>query len=138
MRTEDVGDVFNHDSHEGIRLTASRNSSPGAGLYVLIDSRETTVLYAMTSDRLIGTNNWTKVEMVFDVPAPSVLITIGFFLAGKGKLWAAGFGFEEVDPPIETTLNLDLTREQRYDYTFARHKKRLKEYAHSPDAPVLR
>ncbi len=137
MRTEDVGDVFNNDAHEVTRLNASRDSSPGAGLYVMIDSREATVLYAMTSARLIGTNKWTKVEMVFDVPAPSVLITIGFFLAGKGKVWAAGFRFEEVGPLTETTFNLDLTSEQRYDYTVARHKKRLKEYARSPDTPLL-
>jgi len=89
----------------------------------------------MTRDGLIGTNSWTRVEMVFDVPTQSLLITIGFFLAGKGRVWAAGFGFEEITSPTEPIDDLDLAREQRYDYTVARHKKRLKQYARSLDAP---
>jgi hypothetical protein len=138
LRTENVGSVWNNDPPAVTQVAASRDSSPGAGLYVISDSREDTVLYAMTRVRLLGTNDWRKVELVFDVPAPSVLITVGFFLAGKGNLWAAGFGFEEVAPTTELTFALDLTRaEQTYQDRFARHKKRLKEYARSPDAPVL-
>jgi len=125
LRTEDVGSVWNDDPRSG----------RGAGLYVIGDSRADTVLYAMTRDGLIGTNSWTRVEMVFDVPTQSLLITIGFFLAGKGRVWAAGFGFEEITSPTEPIDDLDLAREQRYDYTVARHKKRLKQYARSLDAP---
>jgi hypothetical protein len=75
--------------------------------------------------------------MVFDVPSQSVLITLGVFLAGQGQLWASGFAFEEVSSSVLSTSDLDLTSTQIYDYTFARHKKRLKEYRRSPDVPVL-
>jgi len=137
MRTNDVGSVWNREPPVASRIAASAERSPGAGLFVINDSCEATVLYAMTRDRLIGTNDWTKVEMIFDVPVQSAIITIGFFLSGKGRLWAAGFALEEVTPATEATFDLDLTDEQKYDYTFARHKKRLKQYARSPYAPVL-
>jgi len=134
LGTQDVSSVWGNRN----KTPAETASSPGAGLYVVIDSREATVLYTMTRDRLLGTNDWTRVEMIFDVPAQSVLITIGFFLAGEGKAWAGGFALERVGPTIEKTPDLDLTDTQIYDYTFARHKKRLKEYKRSPDVPVLR
>jgi len=137
LRTLDVGSVWNDDPTGETRTVASRDSSPGAGLYVVIDSRDAIVLYAMTRDRLTGAHDWTKVDMVFDVPSQSVLITLGVFLAGQGQLWASGFAFEEVSSSVPSTSDLDLTSTQIYDYTFARHKKRLKEYRRSPDVPVL-
>jgi len=103
----------------------------------MIDSRDAVVLYSMTRDRLLGTNAWTKVEMILDVPDESQLITLGFFLAGKGRVWVGGFGFEDNNEPVNRTLDLDLTDTQRYDYLVAQHKKRLKDYARSPDTPVL-
>jgi hypothetical protein len=103
----------------------------------VIDSRDAIILYAMTRDRLTGAHDWTKVEMVFDVPSQSALITLGAFLAGQGQLWASGFAFEEVSSSVPSTSDLDLTGTQIYDYTFAAHKKHLKEYRTSPDVPVL-
>lgn len=137
LHTSDVGSVWNEDPNGATLTVASRDSSPGAGLYVVIDSRDAAVLYAMTRDRLTGANDWTKVEMVFDIPSQSALISLGVFLAGKGQLWASGFAFEEVSSSVPSTLDLDLTGTQIYDYTFAAHKKRLKEYRRSPEVPVL-
>jgi hypothetical protein len=137
LRTEHAGSVWNDDPPGATRIEAVKDTSPGAGLYVMIDSREDTLLYAMTKDRLVGTNNWTRLDMIFDVPLQSALVTIGVFLSGQGKLWATAFAFEEVSPSLPTTFDLNLTRTQIYDYTFAWHKKRLKEYARAPDAPIL-
>ncbi len=118
-------------------LSTTREKIPGAGLDVMIDSRDATVLYGMTQDRLIGTHDWIKAEMVFDVPTESVLITLGIFLSGKGRLWASGFAFEEVSSSQPRTSDFDLTRTQTYDDTVARHKKRLSRYRGSLDVPVL-
>jgi len=137
LHTNGAGSVWSDGFTGAHRSAASQSTSPGAGLYVVVDSRDGTVLYAMTRDRLIGENDWTKLEIVFDVAPQSALVTLGIFLAGKGELWATGFGFEEVSPSLPTTSYLDLTGTQIYDYTFARHKKRLKEYGRLPDAPVL-
>jgi hypothetical protein len=147
MRTEEIGSVWddNNQPPEIVDLNARVRSisesgarSPGAGLYAMIDSPENTLLYTMTRDRLIGTHGWTKVELYLDVSPQSALITIGFFLASKGKLWVSGFRFEEVTAPYDEVKSLDLTNEQQtYDYLIARHKKRMKDYSRSPYAPVL-
>jgi hypothetical protein len=60
------------------------------------------------------------VETVFDVPTDGVVITVGFFLAGEGKVWASWFEFAEVGRVTEVTPDLDLTASQHYDFTYAR------------------
>ena len=145
LRTERVRSVW-ASAHERANLPPLPSEtwidpkvSPGTGLYVFVDSRDKTLLYAMMRDRIQGTNDWTKVEMVFDVPPQSTVISLGFFLAGEGRVWANGFRLEQVDQSIETTLSrdLDLTETQIYEDTFAKHKKRLKQYSNLADAPIF-
>ncbi len=154
LRTDRVADVWDITGPETRRLRTSlmannleyRKVRPGAGLYVLLDSKVGTLLYAMTgdgtmgtADRLRGTTDWSNVEMIFDVPSQTMVITIGFFLAGTGKIWANRFRFDEVGSSIETTegRDLDLTETQIYKNTFALHKKRLRQYSNLQEAPIF-
>jgi hypothetical protein len=92
LLTEDLSSVWKNDSIGATRTAATRDNSPRAGVYLFIDSRDAILKYVMTRDRLLGTNDWTMVETVFDVPTDGVVITVGFFLAAvTGSSGVASF-----------------------------------------------
>lgn len=43
-----------------------------------------------------GTSEWSLYEIVLDVPKDSVAIAFGFFLSGRGEVWADEFKLERV------------------------------------------
>jgi hypothetical protein len=49
-----------------------------------------------------GDNDWTKCEIVFDVPEKCVIF-YGFILTGVGKIWVDNVSFEIVDDTINKT-----------------------------------
>ncbi|MDX1987323.1 MAG: hypothetical protein SFV17_11605 [Candidatus Obscuribacter sp.] len=52
--------------------------------------------------QITGTTDWTKHDIVLDVPAESVNIAFGVMLGGRGDAWIDDFSFEIVgkDVPI--------------------------------------
>ena len=55
-------------------------------------------------DRSIkGTTDWTKYEIVLDVPLKATNIAYGALLVGTGKIWFDNLKFEVVDNTIPTT-----------------------------------
>ena len=50
-----------------------------------------------------GTTNWTKYEIVLDVPSNATLIVYGALLAGTGQIWVDHLSFEIADTSVETT-----------------------------------
>lgn len=150
LRTDKVAPVWGSATALDMALAATDmalGTNPGAGLYVLLDSRDETpqkhfgtLLHLRTRDRLLGTNDWTRVYLVFDVPPSAMVITLGFLLVGTGRVWANGFEFGTVDRSVDTTLarDLDITETEIYQDRVAAHKERLKAYAHSPDQPIFK
>jgi hypothetical protein len=58
----------------------------------------------MDSRPVRGTTGWTRYDIVLDVPAESIDIAFGFFLApGGGKVWGDNFRFEKVDSTVPLT-----------------------------------
>jgi hypothetical protein len=51
---------------------------------------------------IVGTTNWTRYEIVLDVPSDSIDIAFGFVLGQAGKVWADGFKLEKV--PLSVAL----------------------------------
>jgi hypothetical protein len=51
----------------------------------------------MQNRRIIGTKDWKKCEIVFDVPDARCVINYGFLLSGVGKAWFDNISFEIVD-----------------------------------------
>jgi hypothetical protein len=43
-----------------------------------------------------GSSEWTRYEIVLDVPEDSVAVAFGFFLSGTGEVWADEFKLERV------------------------------------------
>lgn len=71
---------------------------------------------------LTGTCDWTRRQIVVDVPQEAESLHFGFYLRGSGKAWAAGFDLREADPSEASTrlnrfnpspVNLDFSRSAR-------------------------
>ncbi len=59
----------------------------------------------MNNRRIIGTKDWKKCEIVFEVPDKKCAIYYGFFLSGVGKAWFDNVSFEIVDKSVRKTAN---------------------------------
>ena len=57
---------------------------------------------------IIGNSDWTKCEIVMDVPAESITLKFGALISGTGKIWFDNVTFEILDnasPKISNELN---------------------------------
>jgi hypothetical protein len=92
-----------------IRMTGyvkSENVKDWAGLWLRVDQKNSDVSLAFDNmeDRSIrGTTNWTKYEIVLDVPEKASNIAFGALLAGPGQIWFGQLSFEIVDNSVKTT-----------------------------------
>lgn len=65
----------------------------------------------MQNRPIIGTTDWIKCEIIFDMPDSKSNILFGFILSGPGKAWADNVSFEVVDSTYNKTaapINLPL------------------------------
>lgn len=101
MATEYIG--------ERIKLTGhikSENVDNWAGMWLRIDPEKgyDDLGFDNMQDRSIdGTMDWTKCEIVLDVPEESWTLNYGVLLSGTGKVWFDDFSFEIVDKNTPTT-----------------------------------
>lgn len=92
-----------------IKLTAYMKSvdvDDWAGMWLRVDGSEGTksLSFDNMQDRPIkGTKDWTKCEIVLDVPEGATNIAYGSLLAGTGQIWFDGLKFEVASPAVQTT-----------------------------------
>jgi RNA polymerase sigma factor (sigma-70 family) len=96
----------------GIELTPGQERATAKVRMILIGGRA-----------FEGTQDWTRHELVFNVPDDANSIQIGYKLSNQGKVWIDGFQFELVDksvpltgtqqlmPPLQSPQNLDFVQE---------------------------
>jgi len=101
---------FSAEAYRGQRVRFSgavraNHVSGWAGLWMGTDSRDKqdTMLDDMTNRRIRGTLDWTRYEIVLDVPADAVVINIGVHLHGMGQLWLDDCAFAVVDNSVPLT-----------------------------------
>jgi hypothetical protein len=77
----------------------------GCYLWMRVDGQEMLNLAFdnMSTRRIKGTNDWTKCEIVLDVPQNAESITLGASLTGTGKLWTDDFALELVGLEVNST-----------------------------------
>ena len=86
-----------------IKMTSyikSRDVSDWAGMWLRVDSKEQGKVLSFDNmqDRAIkGTTDWTKYEIILDVPEESATLNFGVLLSGTGKIWIDNISFEIVD-----------------------------------------
>lgn len=103
--------LFSNESYRNQRLkmtgyVKSGGSADTAFMWVRIDDveKKITADFDNMHDRLIvGTKDWTKYEIVFDVPESKCVINYGFAVLGSGKAWIDNISIETVDRSVLKT-----------------------------------
>ncbi|MEK6646860.1 MAG: hypothetical protein AABY84_09340 [Candidatus Firestonebacteria bacterium] len=91
-----------------IRMSAyvkTENVGNWTGLWMRVDGPENKVLSFdnMGNRKIKGTVDWTKYEIVLNVPQNSTNISFGVLLEGIGQVWINSLQFEEVDSSVSIT-----------------------------------
>ncbi|MGB5849657.1 MAG: hypothetical protein WBH40_14280, partial [Ignavibacteriaceae bacterium] len=75
------------------------------GMWMRIDAENKTQLGFdnMQNRSIQGTTDWTRYDIVLDIPLNSKSINFGILLGGEGKVLVDNFNFEEVDKSVEVT-----------------------------------
>jgi hypothetical protein len=92
-----------------VRMTGyvkSENVTTWAGLWLRVDEpgSQQPLSFDNMSDRPIkGTTDWTKYEIVLDVPSNASLIAYGALLGGTGQIWFDRITIEVVSDSVPVT-----------------------------------
>ena len=108
---------------ERIKMTGyiKTENAEWAVMWLRVDSEDYKELgFDNMNDRPIkGTEDWTKCEIVLDVPEESYTLNFGVFLSSTGKLWFDDVTFEVVDketPLTSTTPTVELQKPTNLDF----------------------
>ena len=98
------------DAFRGQRVRMSgyvqaKDVADWAGLWMRVDGsqKEALTFDNMQGRPIKGTSDWTKYEIVLDVPAAAQEIAFGVLLTGKGQVWMDDLNFEVVGKDVPTT-----------------------------------
>jgi hypothetical protein len=91
-----------------VRLTGyvkSYDIEKWAGMWMRVDgeNREVLSFDNMQSRPIKGSTDWSKYEIILDVPENSKLIAYGVLLSGTGQIWLDGLNFEIIGSENQTT-----------------------------------
>lgn len=88
----------------------SENVSDWAGLWLRVDQAgsQQSLSFDNMQDRAIkGTKDWTKYEIILDVPTNASMLAFGALLSGTGQIWFDNITFEIVDNSIKPTGSIN-------------------------------
>ncbi len=75
-----------------------------SGIWMRVNSQERLLQFDNMQNRILnGTGEWTRFDVVLDVPPNSAVIIFGTLLHGGGQMWVDDFEFHEVDGDIPST-----------------------------------
>ncbi|MGA7541131.1 MAG: hypothetical protein WBW93_20415 [Steroidobacteraceae bacterium] len=101
--------VIAADAYRGSRLRLSgylrTRNADRAQMWMRVDGPDHKVLAFdnMDSRPVTGTTEWKRYDIVLEVPQNSVDVALGYFLAGRGKVWGADFKLDKVGATIPVT-----------------------------------
>jgi hypothetical protein len=136
-----IGQRIKADAYRGKRVRLSgflktTNVTSRARLWMRIDSAQGILGQDAMHDRALkGTNNWSKLEIVLDVPEDSAGIIFGLRLNGAGQVWMDDLRWETVESNIAPTRT-DNGRPATQQLTEDQLKRILQEYQPAPMHPV--
>jgi hypothetical protein len=87
----------------------SENVADCAGMWLRVDSRteNESLSFDNMQDRPIkGNSDWTKCEIILDVPAGSSTLNFGALISGTGKIW-----FDNISFVIVSTLTNEIPKD---------------------------
>jgi hypothetical protein len=75
-----------------------------AGLWMRADAEKTTLAFDNMQNRAIrGSTDWTRYDVVLDIPNTATSVYFGVLLDGTGAVWVAQFALEVVDASVPVT-----------------------------------
>ncbi len=99
------------------------------------DTKVTSDFDNMWERPIVGTKDWTKCEIVFDIPNSKCTVNYGFVLHGEGKIWVDDLSFEIVSNSVWlTTFNLNQPLPPNY---LERVTKKYPKDTDIPDRPPV-
>lgn len=99
-----------------VKMTAyvkSEKVDDWAGLWLRVDQSgsQQPLSFDNMQDRAIkGTSDWTKYEIVLDVPSNASMLAYGTLLSGEGQVWFDRLNFEIVDDSVKPTGSINDVR----------------------------
>jgi erythromycin esterase len=94
-------------SGKRVRLSAqfkTREVKKGTGLWMRVEGKGKILAFDNMAGRwLSGTKDWSKTEVVLDVPDKATVIYIGMLLVGDGHVWVDDFKVEVVGKEVKPT-----------------------------------
>jgi hypothetical protein len=85
----------------------SKDVAGTAGLWMRIDGKEDPTkplaFDNMSNRPITGVTEWTKYDVVLDIPSNGNMINIGILLSSTGELWVRNLKLEVVDTTVPTT-----------------------------------
>lgn len=94
----------------------TENLSDRVGLWLRIDpinSNSSKYFDNMGNRPIKGATNWTKYEIILDVPTNSYSMNFGVLIGGTGKVWLDNLSFEIIGESIEKfndSLNIGISK----------------------------
>lgn len=104
-----------------IKMTAfikSENVINWAGLWLRVDqagSQQPLSFDNMSNRPIKGTSDWTKYEIVLDVPSNASLLAYGVLLDGTGQIWFDNITFEIVADNVPSTGSINSKKSPTVD-----------------------
>ena len=136
-----IGQRIKADAYRGKKVRLSGylktvNVSGRARLWMRIDSAKGILGQDAMHDRALkGSNDWSKLEIVLDVPEESAGVIFGLRLNGAGQVWMDDLRWETVESSIATTRT-ENGRPATQQLTEDQLKRILQEYEQAPMHPV--
>ncbi|MGO9922990.1 MAG: hypothetical protein ACLQIB_50885 [Isosphaeraceae bacterium] len=99
-----VTQLIKADAYRGKRVRLAgylktRDVADFSGLWLRVDGPTTLLGFDNMDPRPVkGTTDWTRYEVVLDVPETAVRLAFGLILMGTGQVWADDLNLEVVDP----------------------------------------
>jgi len=91
----------------------SENLADWSGMWMRVDAKDSheSLAFDNMQDRAVrGTTDWTKYEIVLDVPVESGTLNFGVLMSGTGKIWFDNVSFEILDnkTPVSSAVANEL------------------------------
>lgn len=119
-------------------------NADSAGAWFRINGKKRTLSFDNMSERRIeGTQDWTEVSLVLDIPEEATSVSYGILLEGEGKVWFHEPKFRIVDLTVQTTERSrselkQLQLENKIRYASEQNKKSNKDETSSINSVVTK
>lgn len=123
-----------------IQLTSKikTEGASSAGAWFRVNGQNRTLAFDNMSERRIeGTQGWTEVTLVLDIPEEATSVSYGILLEGSGKVWFHEPRFQLVDLTVQTTERSKEELQQLQLESQRRYAERQKQHSETSNVNTI-